>query len=332
MTQSRNIFKDFEQLNVLIIGDVMIDRYLWGKVDRISPEAPVPVVNLQHQENRLGGAANVALNVKSMGATPYLFSVIGKDDNARVFNRLLPESGLDNRGIQESVERVTTVKSRILGHHQQLLRVDHEVTHDLSAEELKNFLTQLNQLLDRKAIHVIIFQDYNKGVLSLSLIQEVLKIASIRKIPTVVDPKFKNFWAYQNVNLFKPNLKEIRNQLPFEITPEKASLQEAAKAIRAKLDNQYTLITLSEKGVFVEGNGESKIIPTHPRAIADVCGAGDTVVSVAALGLAADMDLLEIAALSNLAGGLVCEHVGIVPIDRIALEREFKAIKTGTKI
>ena len=326
MTQSRNIFKEFEQLNVMIIGDVMIDRYLWGKVDRISPEAPVPVVNLQHQENRLGGAANVALNIKSMGATPYLCSVIGKDQNATIFNQLLPKNDLDISGIQQSEERVTTVKSRILAHSQQLLRVDHEVTNDLSEAELKSFLVHIRSILDQKDIHIIVFQDYNKGVLTVPLIQEVIKEAHQRKIPTAVDPKFKNFWAYQKVDLFKPNLKEIRSQLPFEVAPERASLQKAAAAIRAKLDNQYTLITLSEKGVFVEGDGTNQVIPTHPRAIADVCGAGDTVISVASLGLALGMNLEDIAALSNLAGGLVCEHVGIVPIDKVQLEEEYRSV------
>lgn len=323
MVQYRNIFEEFKKLNVLIVGDVMIDRYLWGKVDRISPEAPVPVVNLQHRENRLGGAANVALNIKAMGATPYLCSVTGKDQNAELFNDLLAKSKLSMKGILQSEDRVTTVKSRILAHNQQLLRVDHEITQDLSAVELKAFMANIRELLEHTPIDVIVFQDYNKGVLSYPLIREIILEAIKRDIPTAVDPKFKNFWAYQHVTLFKPNLKEIRSQLPFDIHPEEQSLNQAAKAIRSKLANKYTLITLSEKGIFVEGEGESQLLPTHPRAIADVCGAGDTVISVASLGMALGLDMKEVAALSNLAGGLVCEYVGIVPIDRKRLEAEY---------
>lgn len=327
MDLSQNIFKDFEDLNVMVIGDVMIDRYLWGNVSRISPEAPVPIVNLQHRENRLGGAANVALNIKAMGATPYLCSVVGNDDNAGLILDLLPACGLETNGIMQSEERVTTVKSRILAHNQQLLRVDHEVTQDLSSMELQLFRAKVQDILDSTSIHVIVFQDYNKGVLSFPLIQAIIEEAHKRSIPTAVDPKFKNFWAYGKVTLFKPNLKEIRNQLPFAIVPEHTSLLQAAAAIRSKLGNQYSLITLSEKGVFVEGNGESRLIPTVSRDIADVCGAGDTVISVAALGLAIGMDMKEMATLSNLAGGLVCQHVGIVPVDKNQLEVEFMAIK-----
>lgn len=332
MTHSQNIFPAFEQLNVLIIGDVMIDRYLWGNVGRISPEAPVPIVNLQHRENRLGGAANVALNIRAMGATPYLCSVIGKDQNAELFLDLLPESDLKVTGILQSEERVTTVKSRILANNQQLLRVDHEVTQDLSPTELTAFLEKVRAILDNNNIQVIVFQDYNKGVLSYPLIQEVLKEAIKRDIPTAVDPKFKNFWAYEGVTLFKPNLKEIRNQLPVEIMPEQNSLWRAAEEIRSKLGNHYTLITLSEKGVFIEGDGKSQLIPTHPRDIADVCGAGDTVISIAALGLGLKMDMNEMAALANLAGGLVCQHVGIVPIDRNQLKSEFLTIQQQTNL
>lgn len=332
MIQHRNIFADFAQLNVLIIGDVMIDRYLWGRVSRISPEAPVPVVDLQHRENRLGGAANVALNIKAMGATPYLCSVVGKDENAELFLNLLPESDLRVDGILQSSERVTTVKSRILANNQQLLRVDHEVTQDLSPAISNDFIANVRHILDNNRIHVVIFQDYNKGVLALPVIREVIKEAGKRGIPTAVDPKFKNFWAYQQVTLFKPNLKEIRNQLPIEVVAEQQSLQQAAIAIRSKLENKYTLITLSEKGVFVEGDGQNELIPTHPRAIADVCGAGDTVISIASLGLALGMDIKEVAALANLAGGQVCEHVGIVPIDKKQLEREFFEIMQQKKL
>ncbi|MEL7120149.1 MAG: bifunctional ADP-heptose synthase [Bacteroidota bacterium] len=324
MVQSSDLFNGFNKLNVLIVGDVMIDRYLNGSVNRISPEAPVPVVHLKSSDNRLGGAANVALNVKALGATPYLCSIIGNDSNGVLFQDLLPENNILSKYLIKSNNRPTTVKTRILSNNQQLLRVDDETTTDISDAEAKQALDMIKDLLDNKEIHVILFQDYNKGFLSYKLIREVILEAIKRDIPTIVDPKYKNFWAYKHVTMYKPNLKEIRAQLSQDIQPTLESLKEAAHQIRNKLGNQYTLITLSEKGLFIDGDGESEIIPTVPRSIADVCGAGDTVVSVAALGLAMEIDIKATAHLSNLAGGQVCEKVGVVPVDKKQLIKEYE--------
>lgn len=324
MMQSLHIFDDFKNLNVLVVGDVMIDRYVTGNVDRVSPEAPVPVVHLQQREDRLGGAANVALNIKALGATPYLCSVIGTDHDGQRFCDLLPESGLSVRGILRSQERITTVKTRILAGSQQLLRVDEEITHDLTTTDAQHFLANLTNILDERDIHVILFQDYNKGILSSDVIRQIMLEAIKRDIPTAVDPKFKNFWAYKHATLFKPNLKEIRSQLPVEVQPEEASLRRAAAYLREKLDNAYALITLSERGLFIENEGESLMVGTRPRQIADVSGAGDTVISVASLGLALGLSMREIANLANLAGGQVCERLGVVPVDKEQLQREFE--------
>ncbi|MCB0592911.1 MAG: carbohydrate kinase [Lewinellaceae bacterium] len=319
------VFNAFQHQNILIVGDVMIDRYLAGKVSRISPEAPVPVVHLQARDNRLGGAGNVALNLKALGATPYLCTVAGKDEDGRQLARLLSELHLPGKGLIQSEERKTTVKTRIIAANQHLLRVDNEDTHSLSGQEASLLLDAVRDILDSRAIHAILFQDYNKGVLSHRVIQEIMLEAIKRDIPSAVDPKFDNFWAYKHVTLFKPNLKEIQAQLNFGVKPELPSLKKAAEQIHGKLGNQYSLITLSEKGIFFDGNGESGILGTHPRSIADVCGAGDTVFAIAGLGLSLGMDIKDIALLANLAGGQVCEKVGVVPVDRDQLESEYRA-------
>lgn len=327
MVHTTDLFEAFNKLNVLIIGDVMIDRYLSGSVNRISPEAPVPVVQLLQSDNRLGGAANVALNIRALGATPYLCSVIGTDDNAQIFLDLLPEQGLSPKAILQSKERVTTVKTRVMAAGQQLLRVDQEITDDLSESGAEAVINCVRTYLDQRDIHVILFQDYNKGVLSRKVIREVILEAVKRDIPTVVDPKFNNFWSYKHVTLFKPNLKEIRAQIPERVDIRTDSLRRAAKHIRDKLGNQYTLITLSEKGLYYEDNGRDAIISTQPRSIADVCGAGDTVVSISALGLALSLNMKEIALLANLAGGQVCERIGVTPVDKTQLRQEYEALQ-----
>jgi rfaE bifunctional protein kinase chain/domain len=321
-----NLFQSFHRLKVMIIGDVMIDRYLQGQVRRISPEAPVPVVQWENSEDRLGGAANVALNIAALGATPYLFSVIGRDDNHRSFLELMEQNGLDERGIQLSDERISTVKTRVIAQSQHLLRVDREDQHDLSEAEAGALLQNLRRCLEDVPIDVIIFQDYNKGVLTPAVIAAVIAEARQRNIPTVVDPKFNNFWAYEQVTLFKPNLREIRDQFTFPIRAEAASLQMAAEALRERLGHEITLITLSEKGLFAEDRNGHFLIPTQPRTIADVCGAGDTVISTVALSLALQLPLHEIGQLANLAGGQVCEKVGVVPVDRQQLQREYASL------
>lgn len=304
----------------------MIDRYLSGSVDRISPEAPVPVIHLQTEDNRLGGAANVALNIQAMGATPLLFSMIGADENGSLLQSLLPKSGISAKYLLTAPERTTTVKTRVVSQHQQLLRVDREDASELSKVQSNRLLTQLRELLDQKEIHLILFQDYNKGVLTPTLIREVILEAIRRDIPTAVDPKFKNFWAYKHVSFFKPNLREIQQQLDQTVTPDIKSLRSAADIVQNKLGNTYTMITLSEKGLFLQSPKQTEIIPTHARNIADVCGAGDTVISVAALGIALGLELSTIAHLANLAGGQVCEKSGVVPVDKQQLRKEFKSL------
>ena len=326
MIDAIKTFAAFENLQVLIVGDVMIDRYLTGKVDRISPEAPVPVVQLYNSDNRLGGAANVALNVQAMGAKAFLCSVIGKDENASMFLDLMPLEDLNALGLIQSNERRTTVKTRVIASNQHLLRVDTEDTHELSTVETTRFLQSIVSLLDDHKIDVILFQDYNKGVLTEEVIHSIIEEANRRNIPTAVDPKKDNFFAYQKTSLFKPNLKEVRDALPFDVHPNLDSLQKASNFLRKNLNHKNTLITLSEKGIFADDENESVILPTQPRNITDVCGAGDTVISIAALGLALGLNLKDIAVLTNLAGGQVCEKVGVVPVNKNQLKEEYQRL------
>ena len=320
-----DILKKLEGQEVLIVGDVMLDRYLTGSVSRISPEAPVPVVLHRGTENRLGGAANVALNVRALGGVPVLCSLVGRDEDGEIFRHLLPAHDITAEGIVASTGRCTTVKMRVLGNNQQMIRIDREDTHDLTSEEEQFFLQKILRLLEERPVRVLIFQDYNKGILTEKVIHTLIEAAKERGILTVVDPKKANFFAYRGVDLFKPNLKEIRDSAPFAVQAEPESLQRASDFLRERLQNRITMITLSEKGLFLDdGTGHARVYPTVPRNVADVSGAGDTVISVAALGLAAGLDLEIIALLSNLAGGQVCEFAGVVPVRRDILATELK--------
>ena len=239
------IFNAFSKLNVLIIGDVMIDSYVWGKVTRISPEAPVPVVSVSKKENRLGGAANVALNIKAMGATPILCSVIGNDSESNLFLELLKDEKLSAKGILKSRGRITTMKTRVIGNHHQLIRVDEEVESDISKNETEQLLLRISHLINSEQIDVIIFEDYDKGLITPLLIEQVVKAAGKKKIPIVVDPKKKNFLHYKNVALFKPNLKELKEGLKIDFDHhDKNQLQKAVDELRKKLKADMALITL----------------------------------------------------------------------------------------
>lgn len=329
MNNVSQIFQDFIGLNVLIIGDVMIDNYLTGKVNRVSPEAPVPVLDWQREENRLGGAANVALNIKALGATPYLCSVIGNDEEGNIFLDLLSNQKISKIGLIQSASRKTTIKTRVIAQGQHLLRIDKEQKNDLEQLETNQLLVALKDIIQSTKIDAILFQDYNKGVLTKDIIHKTILEAQKWKIPTVVDPKFKNFWSYQNVSLFKPNLKEIRDALKEDVNPNDASLRKAVLQIHEKLNCEKSIITLSDKGLYVFDGNDGLIIPTQPRNIADVCGAGDTVISICALGTALSLNLKTIGHLANLGGGQVCEKIGVVHVEKEILEKEFASLMTN---
>jgi rfaE bifunctional protein kinase chain/domain len=298
-------------------------------VNRISPEAPVPIVAVQNKEIRLGGAANVALNVQAMGATPILCSMIGDDMYGREFTGLMEKQKLSTQAIFKSKKRVTTVKTRIIGNNHHLLRVDEEVESEVSKPETQQMIEKISFLIKTNAVDVIVFEDYDKGVITPELILKVVVEASKKKIPVAVDPKKKNFQFYKNITLFKPNLKELKDGIKADSNLAGMEiLSKVADELRTKQGMENILITLSEKGMFIATKKIKRIVPAHIRNVADVSGAGDTVIGVAALGLALKLDPVLMVELANLAGGLVCEKVGVVPIDKELLFQESIALLT----
>lgn len=310
----------FDQHTALVVGDVMIDSYTWGDVHRISPEAPVPVVEVTHKEDRLGGAANVALNLKTLGATPIICAVIGDDAAGERYRALMEKRGFDPSALLSDAGRQTTVKNRIIAQGQHLMRVDEEDTSYLGPDLEQAFLGHVLTQLDQHQPSVVILEDYNKGLLSEVVIRGIISACNARNIPTAVDPKKQHFFAFEGCTLFKPNLKELREGLGVEVDASSVeSITAAVEQLEARMKNHHSLITLSEYGVYTKRDGEVARIPAHRREIVDVSGAGDTVIAVAALCLAQDLEHKQLAALANLAGGLVCEKVGVVPIEQLQL-------------
>ncbi len=317
------LFKKFESIKIGVIGDVMLDTYWWGKVERISPEAPVPVVAITHTEQRIGGAGNVALNLVGLGAQVSLITVCGKDADGQLLRSLLNEANIKTSEMVASELRSTTNKIRIISRNQHMMRLDAESTNYLSAEEEDDILDKFEKYIHTEKPSLVILEDYNKGVLTPRVIEKVLSICQKHKVLTTVDPKRKNFFLFKGVDVFKPNLQEIKESL--NIISESVaedSLAEMHKALQEKLGHHTSLITLSEKGVYFQNENEKHIIPTHVRSIADVSGAGDTVIAVASLVYAATQNVKLMAEIANIAGGLVCEEVGTVAIDKQKLLQE----------
>ena len=309
----KKLFQTFNDKKVLIIGDSMIDTYLWGEINRMSPEAPVPIVEVKKHENRLGGAANVALNLKALGANPILCSVIGTGERGFLFLKLMKESNLSTEGILSTNKRKTTIKTRVIAENKHQLRIDEEETSPI--EQVKEFLKLTISLIND--IDVIILQDYNKGVLTSEIIEKVIGSANKKGIPTIVDPKKLNFNSYKNCTIFKPNLAEIKTGMKVDFDANNiAEIEKTTSELRKKLSAKGVLLTLSEKGICINSEKEFKYTPAFKRNIIDVSGAGDTVISVASLCLASKMDYTDLSVLSSLAGGLVCEEVGVMPINK----------------
>lgn len=321
MQSVSELINGFSRLKVLIIGDLMIDSYTWGRVSRISPEAPVPVVNVVRRESRLGGAGNVVLNIASLGATAVICSVIGDDAPGRELQKIILDSNLSTEGLIVEPGRMTTVKERIIAGSQQVVRVDSETESSISSSSQKALLAHIKDSISD--VDVIIFEDYDKGVLSAELIQSVISMAKENNIPTVVDPKRKNFFAYKGATLFKPNLHELRDGLG--LMPMDFDVDHLAETVRKfKVSQEFTgvFVTLSERGVYIDFENDQQLIPAHIRQISDVSGAGDTVISIAACVLALGGSTEQIASLANLGGGLVCESLGVVPINLALLSKE----------
>lgn len=318
------LFDDFNQTTCLIIGDVMVDAYIWGNVNRISPEAPVPVFEAKKRENRLGGAANVALNIQALGATPILCGIIGNDIKGHVFKEVMAEQNLTNEGIIESNDRLTTCKTRIISSSHHMLRVDEEVLDHLTPDESDELVKRVKNIINNKKVDVVIFEDYDKGLLNEKNISEIIAFLNEKNIPSCVDPKKENFLHYKGVTLFKPNFKEFTNGLKEEIKKgDIKSLFKLANTFSTTQNIKNVMVTLSEHGVMLHSKSEEVHIPAEIRNISDVSGAGDTVISTAALALSKGVLGEDLVVLSNLAGGLVCEEVGVVPINKARLKAEF---------
>ncbi len=322
-----NIFKQFDQKNILVVGDIMLDDYLWGDVNRISPEAPVPILACRNRESRLGGAANVALNLKLLGANPVLVSVVGDDENGEKLKSILrSKRDISDAFIVSDPKRPTTVKTRILSNGQQLLRIDDETTKSLSPAMTELLLASFKKALQDFTIHAIIFEDYDKGVLNSEIIQSITHTANMKGIPTFADPKKENFFDFKNITLFKPNFKEFCSGINIEISAgDIESITQHSRQFLSDSKNKYLLITLSEHGILLTGD-KSFHFPAVKRDISDVSGAGDTVISVITLCYITDIPIDQAAKIANIAGGLVCEKSGVVPISKEELLKELDRI------
>ncbi len=321
------LFNQLAHVKVGVIGDVMLDTYMWGHVDRISPEAPVPIVSLDKKEYRMGGAANVALNLASLGASVSMLSVLGDDEEGRLLSRLLQEKNIKTDFLLSSTKRITTNKTRIISRNQQMMRLDNEITHDLWYEDENRLILALQTFIATEKPTIIIFEDYNKGVLTELVIQKAIDLCHHHGIITAVDPKRKNFFNYKGVTIFKPNLKEVKDGLNLLIEDVNTeSLQAIHSRLNEKLHHNISFITLSEKGVFYNSEKEAGIIASHFRSIADVSGAGDTVIAVASLVYTVTKNVKLMAEVANVAGGLVCEEVGTAAINKERLIAECKLL------
>ncbi|MBC6490136.1 bifunctional heptose 7-phosphate kinase/heptose 1-phosphate adenyltransferase [Flavihumibacter stibioxidans] len=321
------LFDSFSSIKVGVVGDVMLDTYWWGHVDRISPEAPVPVVALDKRELRIGGAGNVALNLVALGARVNIFSVMGEDEEGRALDQLLTDSGVDTSYIIFSHERKTTNKVRVISRNQQMMRLDSETTADLGEIEEAALIDRIRDYILAEKPAVLVFEDYNKGVLTQGLINKVIALCKEHGVITTVDPKKKNFFSYRGVDIFKPNLKEVKEGLNISLDGVSLDkLKNVHRLLKEELGHRVSFITLSEKGVFYQDDERAEIIPSHIRNIADVSGAGDTVIAVASLVFAATGDTALFSRMANIAGGLVCEEVGTAAINKERLLTECKQL------
>ncbi|MEO7983603.1 MAG: PfkB family carbohydrate kinase [Bacteroidota bacterium] len=320
MEDFKKLFDSFSSLKVGVVGDMMLDTYMWGRVDRISPEAPVPVVSLHKKEYRIGGAGNVALNCQSLGAQVAVLSVIGDDTEGLLLGELFEGSNIDTTYLIKSIDRITTSKTRVISRNQQMMRLDAEITEDLNRHDEKLLLGKVETYISAADPDIIIFEDYNKGVLTENIIHKVMDACRQAGVLTAVDPKRKNFFSYRQADIFKPNLKEVKeglNLLLEEISQQ--SMQQVHRELQDHLHHKISFITLSEKGVYYQQEARSGLLPSHLRSIADVSGAGDTVIAVASLVYAVTKNVHLMAEIANIAGGLVCEEVGTGAINKAKL-------------
>ncbi|HQT91399.1 MAG TPA: D-glycero-beta-D-manno-heptose-7-phosphate kinase [Candidatus Kryptobacter bacterium] len=310
----KELFDRFQGKRVAVIGDLMLDKYIWGSVNRISPEAPVPILQVESESARLGGAANVANNIKALGAEPILFGIVGNDESGAKLRDILDEMQLSREGIVTDPDRPTTVKTRVIAHNQHVVRLDHEQRKEIGAKTVADVMKVLRSMGSK--LDAILLEDYNKGMLTKDLLKEVIDFAKTIGTIVSVDPKQANFFEYRNVTVFKPNVKEAEGALGIPASTDEQAVA-AARELLNRLECQNVLLTRAEKGMtLVEKSGASMHFPTKARQVADVSGAGDTVISTLTVALVAGATIAEAAAIANHAGGIVCGEVGIAPVDK----------------
>lgn len=315
MSNFNSLFDEFPKVKIAVIGDVMLDTYWWGKVDRISPEAPVPIASIQKKEFRIGGAGNVALNTEALLAPTTIFSVIGDDEDGVVLTQLLKDKEIHTEYIIKDTQRPTTNKIRIMGRSQQMMRIDYETTEAISAHMEEMLIDSFKIYVEKEKPAIAILEDYNKGVLTPNVIESIITICNENNVLITVDPKSKNFFCYKNVHIFKPNLKEVVEALHLsDRSADLDNLKYVHQQLKEKLNHSTSLITLSERGIFFQNEEEAYTQPAFLRNIADVSGAGDTVIAVASVVFALSKDMKLACSMANIAGGLVCEELGTAVI------------------
>jgi len=305
--RARELINIFPEVRVFVIGDLIMDHFLWGKVRRISPEAPVPVVEIEREDLMLGGAANVAHNIENLGGKVSITGVIGRDDDGRRFMRALKTKAIPQSGIVQDRERPTTTKTRIIAHNQQVVRFDRECKEGIKAAVTAEVLSYIKKAINHA--HVVIVSDYAKGLISEGLMKKIVTLCAKKKKPLVVDPKVEHLDYYRGADIVTPNNLEASRGAGVEIKDAK-TLKKAGKILKERLASKALLITRGEHGMSLFENTADTHIPTVAKEIYDVSGAGDTVAGVLALSLAAGADFREAAVLANFAAGVVVGKLG----------------------
>lgn len=302
----RRIIRDFRKKRVLVLGDLMLDKYIWGNVSRISPEAPVPVVEVHRDSSCLGGAGNVAQNLLSLGAAPLLVGIVGDDAEGRWIRHHVP----DHRGILVDPARPTTVKTRIIAHHQQVVRVDWEKTSSVSPEQEAKIL----RFIRSQSYDGLLISDYSKGMVNDSLLSQLLPMAQAKGIPVFVDPKIEHFRLFSPVTLLTPNHHEAE-KIVLHACRTDLDIERAGQKILEMVSTQYLIIKRGEHGMTVFEQGKPAVhIPTVAREVFDVTGAGDTVIAAASLALLVGATIGEAAAIANAAAGIVVGKIGTATV------------------
>ncbi|MEW6456978.1 MAG: D-glycero-beta-D-manno-heptose-7-phosphate kinase [Acidobacteriota bacterium] len=314
------LIKNYSNVNVSIIGDVMLDRFIFGRVSRISPEAPVPVVEIEKEEIRAGGAGNVSLNVKALGGKCILYGIIGNDDDGKLLRNLVNE----DKGLVSDLRRPTTLKTRVIAHQQQVVRVDREVTTKISGEIESSLFKKLKE----NKTDGIIVSDYNKGIITKTLMEKIVNFSKEKDIPIFVDPKVENIELYRDTYLITPNQTEAEEITRIRLKNE-GDIEKAAIKIKEELNCKYVVITRGEKGMSVlEDETRFYHLPAKAKEVYDVTGAGDTVISILALSLLSGADIYEASNLANYGAGIVVGKLGTATVTQKEL---FLSIKNSIR-